>query len=56
MTTFSQNNFLIKVRSESTLALVWGDIKEDEGKIEGAIGRHPKNRLQMTVFEDNSRR
>ncbi len=31
-------------------ALVWGDIKEDEGTIEGNIGRSLKNRLQMAVF------
>ena len=30
-------------------ALVWGDVMED-GTIEGNIGRHPKNRLQNTVF------
>jgi len=33
-------------------ALVWGNIEEDEGKIEGNIGRSLKNRLQMTVFPD----
>ena len=31
-------------------ALVWGDFDQDEGTIEGAIGRHPKDRRQMTVF------
>ena len=30
-------------------ALVWGDVMED-GTVEGNIGRHPKNRLQNTVF------
>lgn len=34
------------------VALVWGDVLEDEGTIEGHIGRHPKNRMQMTVFPD----
>tara|TARA_B110001450_G_scaffold31925_2_gene27786 strand:+ start:1533 stop:2570 length:1038 start_codon:yes stop_codon:yes gene_type:complete len=33
-------------------ALVWGNIDEDEGRIEGNIGRSLKNRLQMTVFPD----
>lgn len=33
-------------------ALVWGDLKENEGTIEGHIGRNPSNRLQMTVFPD----
>ena len=31
-------------------ALVWGNIDEDEGRIEGNIGRSLKNRLQMAVF------
>ncbi len=31
-------------------ALVWGDLEQDEGTIEGHIARNPKNRLQMTVF------
>ncbi|MCL4138526.1 UNVERIFIED_CONTAM: hypothetical protein GTU68_048771 [Idotea baltica] len=33
-------------------ALVWGNIEDDEGKIEGNIGRSLKNRLQMAVFPD----
>ena len=33
-------------------ALVWGDVKEDEGTIEGNIGRSFNNRLQMAVFPD----
>ncbi len=33
-------------------ALVWGDIKEDEGTIEGHIGRSLKDRRVMTVFPD----
>lgn len=33
-------------------ALVWGDVKEDEGTITGHIGRSLKNRKVMTVFED----
>jgi len=35
-------------------ALVWGDFEEDEGTIEGNIGRHPKDRRQMTVFPDGA--
>lgn len=31
-------------------ALVWGDVKEDEGSIEGKIGRSLKNRKVFTVF------
>lgn len=33
-------------------ALVWGNIEEDAGTIEGHIGRSFKNRLQMDVFPD----
>ena len=33
-------------------ALVWGNIEDDEGRIEGNIGRSLKNRLQMDVFPD----
>jgi 23S rRNA pseudouridine1911/1915/1917 synthase len=34
------------------IALVWGNIENDEGIIEGNIGRSLKNRLQMNVFPD----
>ncbi|MFW5708194.1 MAG: RluA family pseudouridine synthase [Bacteroidota bacterium] len=33
-------------------ALVWGDIKQEEGSIEGHIGRSLKNRQVMDVFPD----
>ncbi|MEG2163672.1 MAG: RluA family pseudouridine synthase [Bacteroidales bacterium] len=33
-------------------ALVWGQVKQDEGRIEGNIGRSIKDRLQMTVYPD----
>ena len=36
------------------MALVWGRIEEPGGRIEGNIGRNPKDRLQMTVFPDGS--
>lgn len=35
-------------------AFVWGNIDADEGTIQGHIGRHLKNRLQMAVYEDGS--
>ena len=34
------------------VALVWGDVKEEEGSIEGNIGRSLKNRKVMTVFPE----
>lgn len=36
------------------VALVWGDVKEDSGTIEGHIGRNPNDRLQMFVFPDGA--
>lgn len=33
-------------------ALVWGDVKEEEGRIEGHVGRSLKNRKIMSVYED----
>lgn len=35
-------------------AFVWGNLEENEGTIRGHIGRHPKNRMQMSVYEDGS--
>ena len=52
--THLAKQFFDKTSERTYLALVWGDFEQDEGTIQGAIGRHPKNRLQMTVFEDNS--
>ena len=34
-------------------ALVWGELKEEEGSIEGNIGRCLKNRKVMSVFPDS---
>ena len=36
----------------SYTALVWGDFEEDEGTIQGHIGRSLKDRRMMTVFPD----
>lgn len=46
--------FFNKTSEREYVALVWGDVTEDSGTIEGHIGRHPKNRLQNLVFEDGS--
>ena len=35
-------------------ALVWGNFVEDEGRIEGNIGRDPRDRLRMEVFPPDS--
>ena len=44
--------FFNKTTKRHYRALVWGILKEDEGRIEGNIGRNPKDRMQMTVFPD----
>ena len=47
--------FAEKTSEREYVALVWGNIEDDEGTIEGHIGRHQKNRLQNTVYlEDES--
>jgi 23S rRNA pseudouridine1911/1915/1917 synthase len=51
--THLAKQFFNKTTEREYVALVWGDLKEDSGTIEGNIGRHPKNRLQNTVFEED---
>ena len=46
--------FFNKTTHRSYNALVWANFTEDEGRIEGNIGRDPKDRLRMTVFPANS--
>ena len=36
-------------------AVVWGDIREDEGTIEGNIGRDPNDRLRFKVYEEEDK-
>ncbi|NQY05062.1 MAG: RluA family pseudouridine synthase [Flavobacteriaceae bacterium] len=43
--------FFDKTSERLYYALVWGNVEEEEGTVEGSIGRHPKNRLQNTVYE-----
>ena len=44
--------FYNKTTQREYNALVWGIIDEDEGTIEGNIGRNPKDRMQMAVLSD----
>jgi 23S rRNA pseudouridine1911/1915/1917 synthase len=44
--------FADKTSTRKYLALVWGDVKDDEGTVEGNLGRNPKNRLQVVVFPE----
>lgn len=43
--------FFNKTTRRSYNALVWGHFAEDEGRIEGNIGRDPRDRLRMKVFD-----
>ena len=51
--THLSKQFFNKTSEREYVAIVWGNIDEEEGTIEGHIGRHPKNRLQNTVFVDD---
>ena len=44
--------FFDKTTQREYVALVWGNVEADQGTVEGAIGRNPKNRLQMQVFPE----
>ncbi len=44
--------FEAKTSEREYIAMVWGNVKEDEGTIEGNIARHVKDRMQMAVFAD----
>ena len=44
--------FYNKTTKREYNALVWGIIEENEGTIEGNIGRNPKDRMQMAVLSD----
>lgn len=46
--------FFNKTTHRSYNALVWGNLTEDEGRIEGNIARDPKDRLRMTVMSPDS--
>ncbi|MGB1269430.1 MAG: RluA family pseudouridine synthase, partial [Flavobacteriaceae bacterium] len=48
--THLAKQFFDKTSERKYHALVWGHVNEDEGTIEGNIGRHHTNRLQNTVY------
>ncbi|RZJ34456.1 MAG: RluA family pseudouridine synthase [Flavobacterium sp.] len=52
--THLAKQFEAKTSEREYVALVWGNIKEDEGTITGNIARHIKDRMQMAVFQDES--
>ncbi len=53
--THLAKQFYEKSTQREYQALVWGNVEEEEGIIEGYIGRNPKDRMQMAVFSDPSR-
>ena len=44
--------FYNKTTKRKDNALVWGVVENNEGTIEGNIGRNPKDRMQMAVLSD----
>ena len=46
------NQFFDRTTERMYYALVWGNVEQEEGTVEGHIGRSLKNRLQMSVFPD----
>ncbi len=44
--------FFVHSIERKYVAIVWGNLKEDEGTIEGNIGRDPADRLRFKVFPD----
>jgi len=48
------NQFANKISKREYIAMVWGNIKDDSGKIDNYIGRNPKNRLQNIVLDEDS--
>ena len=46
--------FFERTTKRSYVALVWGDLKDDEGTVTGHIGRSHKDRKIFTVYPDGS--
>jgi 23S rRNA pseudouridine1911/1915/1917 synthase len=41
-----------KTTEREYIAIVWGNVKDDEGTIEGNLARHATDRMQMAVYKD----
>lgn len=50
--TYLTQQFAEKTSEREYIAIVWGNVEEDEGTIEGNIDRHMKDRMQMAVYPD----
>ena len=47
--------FAEKTSEREYIALVWGNIEEDEGTVKGNIGRHDTNRMRMAVHQSDEK-
>ena len=52
--TYLAKQFADKTSEREYIAIVWGNVEEDEGTIEGNIDRHVSNRMQMAVYDVDS--
>ena len=52
---FLGDQFFYHTIERTYYALVWGDVKENEGTIEGNIDRHKVDRKRYTVYPDGDR-
>ncbi len=50
--THLAKQFEAKTSEREYIALVWGNVADDAGTIEGNLARHLKDRMQMAVFAD----
>lgn len=50
--THLAKQFEAKTTEREYIALVWGNVAEEAGTIEGNLARHLKDRMQMAVFAD----
>ncbi len=48
------NQFANKTSKREYIAIVWGNVEDDSGKIDNYIGRNPKNRLQNIVLDEDN--
>ncbi len=48
-----QSQFFEHTVNRKYIALVWGDVPENEGTIDAPIGRHPRQRNIMTVVDEH---
>ncbi|HEX9151675.1 MAG TPA: RluA family pseudouridine synthase [Flavobacterium sp.] len=50
--THLAKQFEAKTSEREYIALVWGNVVQEQGTIEGNLARHLKDRMQMAVFAD----